>query len=112
METTVIDWGAIAVELGTTMGVWLVVLLATAYNKNRDEFSFTEWLKGSVNRFVVGAVLTVGLVFLNAFSDDLSAVLRLLGFTTEKTTVSFGLSIAVFLLGGMTSATKAEKKEE
>lgn len=80
---------------------WFILLLGVGYNKNRDTFNIFTWFETNITRFIVGIIVTVILVFLNATSEDISNLLRLLGFTTEKTTISFGIAIAAFLIGGL-----------
>lgn len=98
-----LNYGAMVTEAGTIALVWFLSLMVTAYKKAGDSFSFVVWLKGNINRFVVGIVLTIGIVVVNAVSTDVSDLLRVLGFTTEKTAISLGLAIAIFLVGGVAS---------
>lgn len=98
-----VNYSAVVTEMLTAELSWLILLLAYAYSKNRETFNFLIWLKSNINRYIVGTIMTIVLVYLNAISVDTSTLLRLIGLTTEKTTISFGIAIALFLIGGISS---------
>lgn len=94
--------------------MWIVAtlsMLVYSFRSNRDGFDFKCWLKTNVNRFIVGAILIVGLGTLTVISPDIDAMLQLFGFNTGKTPVALGLAIGVFLIAGV-SGNPAEIKEK
>lgn len=91
--------------------VVVLAMLTYSIRSNKAEFKFGCWLKSNRDRFLGGGILTVGLSTLMVISPDISALLQLLGFQSDKTPIALGLAIATILIGGVSgNPVKPEKK--
>jgi hypothetical protein len=102
VKTSISATAAAYNALATAMTCFLV-MLATAWQSSRtrpDDFSFFAWLKANTSRFMVGLVFLVLFSGLTYIVSDVSKLLLMLGFNMDANVpVSFGLALAIFLLG-------------
>src|SRR6185369_4937922 len=87
----------------TTAISCFLMMLAVGYQSSRtrtDDFSFMVWARSNTSRFIVGSIILVGFGSLTYLTPDVSKLLLALGFNVDATVpVSFGLALAIFLLG-------------
>ena len=77
-------------------------MLVYGFRSKTDSFDIIGWLYDNRSRFAVGAVLIFGYSALTVLTPDLSALLATLGFNADAAApISFGLALAVFLIGGI-----------
>lgn len=98
ITATAAAWNALATAI-----TCFLVMLATAYQSSRtktDDFSFVAWLRSNKSRFMVGSVILILFSALTYMVSDVSKLLLMLGFNMDASVpVSFGLALAIFLLG-------------
>lgn len=97
--------------LYSALVIWItatLVLLAYSFRSNKADFDIKCWYATNTNRFIVGAIMIVGLSILLGVSEDITAILRIIGLSADKSPIGLGLAIGAFLIAGV-SGNPAEK---
>ena len=88
----------------TTFVTATLVMLVYAFRSKEDKFDLIGWAVDNRNRFMVGALLIVLFSGLTVLTPDITAILSVIGFNVDgQVPVSFGLALAAFLLGGVST---------
>lgn len=86
-------WNALSAGL-----TCFLVLMVAAYQRQKEEFDFIQWLTSNVNRWLVGAALLIGLSTLTVLVPNISELTQAFGFNINaKVPISLGLGLAALL---------------